>query len=94
MGGFDLGQWLAIAYLLVFTPLSFWYVVFRMKIKRPRPDNYVGKFRRPDGTIVHVARMPSGRLWAASDTQPPQEIGYVAGRELVGWRKLSTTPDG
>lgn len=61
---------------------------------RPKPEGYVGKFRRADGSVVHVARMASGRLWAASDTQPPENLGYVEGRDLMRWQKLATTPDG
>lgn len=67
---------------------------FTGKRHRPKPDNYVGKFRQPDGTIIHIARMASGRLWAASDTQPPVEVGYVDGRDVARWEKLATTPDG
>lgn len=69
-----------------------WYIIRRSA--HPKPEGYLGKFRRSDGTTVHVARMASGRLWVASDTQPPEEIGYVNGRELAQWQKLSNAPDG
>ena len=62
--------------------------------QRPTPRDYTGKFRRPDGRIVHVARMRDGKLMVASDTQPPVDLGNVDGRELLRWEKLATSPDG
>lgn len=62
--------------------------------KRPKPEGYVGRFRRSDGRVVHVARLKDGKLMVASDTQPPRDLGSVDGRELIRWTKLATTPDG
>lgn len=78
------------------TPVSFFWAVIKPHI-RLKPEGYIGKFQRPDGQIVHVSRMPSGSLWVASEESPgtePQEIGYVSGRELTTYHKLSATPDG
>jgi hypothetical protein len=86
--------WITIPTLVVITLLSCWAVLTDKNPPRSKPDGYVGKFRRADGTVIHVARMPSGRLWAASDTQPPVEVGYVEGRDVARWQKLAGEPDG
>lgn len=65
---------------------------------RSKPEGYVGKFRRPDGEIVHVARLKDGKLTVASEPAEPGEpsrfLGTIDGRELMSWHKLATTPDG
>lgn len=87
---------LIIFWLGIVTPLSFFWAVIKPHI-RLKPSGYIGTFRRPDGRIVHVARMPSGTLWATSDEPPGKEsmvIGYLTGRELTTYHKLSSSPDG
>jgi hypothetical protein len=62
----------------------------------PRPEGYIGKFRRLDGSLAHVFRLPSGKLWAASDEKPgvrPVDLGYISGRDLAVWTKLSSEAD-
>lgn len=76
---------------LASSPIWLWFVL--RQPRRKRPDGYVGKFKRPDGVVIHVARMESGKLWAASDTQPPEEIGYVNGRDVMRWERLGVEPD-
>lgn len=70
-----------------------WVGLFAWPSDRPRPDGYVGRFRRPDGTEVHVGRV-GGNLMVVSDTQPPIDLGNVSGRDLLHWEKLASTPDG
>lgn len=78
-------------WLLVVTPLA-WFFVLRHKNPDEKPAGYVGRFRRADGTTVHVARLPNNTLMVASDTQPPEDLGTVSGRELARWRKVGTEP--
>lgn len=90
------GTYLVFFFYAVIVPASLYWAFF-IDHHRSKPDNYVGKFQRPDGSIVHVARMPSGELWACTDEPPgvmPKPIGYVSGREVIQWHKLSSTPDG
>jgi hypothetical protein len=60
---------------------------------RAKPEGYIGRFRRPDGTVVHVARLETRNLMVISDDQPPQDLGTVTGPELAHWEKVATTPD-
>lgn len=92
----------------VYVPLTFaglwaccWVVVKLIEIadriaplRRPKPDGYVGLFRRSDGRVVHVARV-RGRLMVVSDEPPavrPSDLGGTTGRELFGWEKLASSP--
>lgn len=71
------------------------YLIFIRKDARPKPDGYVGFFRRPDGLEVHVSRV-NGQLMVISEEKPgvfPRNLGNVTGRDLVGWTKLRATPD-
>jgi cobalamin synthase len=85
--------WVLLFWLVVVTPVA-WFFVLRHRNVRAKPEGYVGKFRRTDGEIVHVARLPGGTLMVASETQPPQDLGSVSGPELARWEKLATEPDG
>jgi hypothetical protein len=63
---------------------------------RATPDGYVGRFRRPGGDEVHVARV-NGRLMLISQEPPgvePRDLGDVDGREMMTWQRLGTRPDG
>jgi hypothetical protein len=82
-----------IAVLVVATAIPL-LLIATMASHRPKPEGYVGKFRRPDGSVVHVARLGDARLTVVSDTQPPEDLGNVDGRELTRWQKLATEPDG
>ncbi len=78
------------------------YMVFVYKGQRPRPRGYVGRFRKPDGEVVHVCRLPSGDFYVLKDSNKPPwasernpvDLGLVSGREIVTWEKLADTPDG
>lgn len=75
---------------------AFVYFVFIRRHVRRKPDGYVGRFRQPDGRVVHVARV-EGQLMVISEEPPgvlPKNLGNVSGRELLRWHKLSSTPDG
>lgn len=61
---------------------------------RLSPRGYIGRFKRPDGVVVHIGRLPSGLYAMASDEQPPRDLGRVKGRDFVTWVKLAHTPDG
>ena len=87
----DIWWWLIVLGLAV-TPIALAWVIFG-KFKRPKPDGYVGRYRRADGSEVHVARV-NGRLMVASGDQPPRDLGDVSGRDLLRWERLATTPDG
>ena len=89
----DLALIVAIIYALV---LFFGFLDKYFPIKRKKPDGYVGRFKRPDGSVVHVARV-GGDLVVASEEPPgvfPKDLGNVSGRDLMKWKKLATTPDG
>lgn len=63
---------------------------------RPKLPDYIGRFKRPQGDEVHVARV-NGELMVIKDTKPgelPLDLGNISGRELATWQKQSTTPDG
>jgi hypothetical protein len=59
-----------------------------------RPEEYVGLFRHPDGSTVHVMRV-EGRLFVYTDERPgvvPDLLGEVTGRDLVRWEKIAADP--
>jgi hypothetical protein len=71
------------------------YVVVKQHV-RPKPEGYVGRYRRPTGDVVHVIRT-NGRLMVASEERPgirPRDLGNVNGRELLRWDLLGRSPDG
>lgn len=60
-----------------------------------RPREYVGLFRHPDGSLVHVMRV-QGDLVVYTTERPgvvPDMLGEVTGRELARWEKLGAAPD-
>jgi hypothetical protein len=97
MSEWDWGHWLGFFWVGIVTPASIIYAFFIHKVKRRTPAGYIGKYRRPDGLVVHVSRFPGGQLYAMTDEAPgvqPRDLGYVDGREITRWTKLSATPDG
>ncbi len=82
-------------WIFIATPILVYRHVIR-RTPRPKPEGYVGRFRRPDGLEVHVARV-NGRLMVIQDTEDgelPLNLGNVSGRDLLKWHKVSSTPDG
>lgn len=72
-----------------------WWI-FWHRYWRPKPDGYVGRFKGPDGSIVHVLRLV-GEFMVISEEKPgvmPRDLGNVSGRTLMRWEKLSSSPDG
>jgi hypothetical protein len=64
--------------------------------RRQKPPGYIGKFRRPDGSLVHVARLPDHQVMVVSEAEPgmqPRDLGTVTGPELAHWEKVGVTPD-
>jgi hypothetical protein len=90
--GVAVASWLTAGMMAVTAFAVIWWMW--RPARRAKPEGYVGKFQRPDGTVVHVARLRDARLTVVSDTQPPQDLGNVEGRELTHWQKLATEPDG
>lgn len=89
------GLWFGFLYVGVLTPVLFFWLIIKPHIRR-KPDGYVGRFRHPNGQVVHVARV-NGELMVISDENPgiqPRDLGNVTGRDLAQWLKLATTPDG
>ena len=65
--------------------------------KRQKLPGYSGRFCRPDGLIVHLVRLPSGRLMMVSEEKPgvqARDLGTATAAEVLTWEKLSTSPDG
>lgn len=95
MNSSDLFGYCMLFWLFIFTPVSLYWCLFRDG--RASPAGYIGKFRRGDGTIVHVSRLPDRTLMVISEERPgvmPRDLGTVTGRELAAWQKLASTPDG
>ena len=83
-------------YIAVLTPATILYFFVIQPLRRPKPEGYVGRFRRPDDEVVHVARV-HGRLMVISEEAPgvmPRALGDVDGRALMRWHRLATSPDG
>lgn len=88
---------IGILYLAASAIALFWLAIWPAIRPRPKPTGYAGKYRRPDGRVVHVGRLPNGTLMVASEEAPgvmPRDLGTVTGRELVTWTKLAGSPDG
>lgn len=84
---------LALAY--AFGPVVYFLAFYQGQ--RTKPAGYVGRFQRPDGEVVHVARLEDGTLMVISEEAAgvtPRDLGTVSGRDLARWHKLASTPDG
>ena len=90
--------WFVLFWVAVVTPAVYLMMIFwHPTPHRPKPEGYIGKFCQPCGQVVHVARMPSGQIWVVSEEKAGvlhRDLGYVTGRELATWTKISTAPDG
>jgi hypothetical protein len=84
-------QVIALAVGSALTTFAVWF----WPANRSKPDGYVGRFRRPDGVVVHVIRHAGGLMVATEEPQgkKARDLGNVSGRELARWEKLGSAPD-
>lgn len=74
-----------------------WPSLARRLFPRQKFPGYLGRFRRLDGSEVHLCRLPSGRLMIVSQERPgvqARDIGTATAAEVLTWEKLATSPDG